>query len=167
MQPGDTVLDWGCGTGRAARKFHDHGMPTLMIDIADNCLDPIIKQIVNQEGAELHFINACIWEEEPFAEVGGDFSFACDVLEHIPEQHVHDVLRNIADCTAAYAYMQPHHRRDKWGTQGHDLELHLTVRPREWWTQQIERHFKIIEIHHEPDPRGQGGRTGYIAEARN
>lgn len=166
MQPGDTMIDWGCGTGRASRKFFDHGMPTLMIDIADNCLDPIINRIICQEDNEFYFMEACAWDIDLFKEVGADFGFCCDMLEHLPPEHVAAVLQNIADCTNAYAYLQPCHRADPMGAWVPGLELHLTVRDREWWSAQIENFFNIVETFNDPDPRGQGGRTGFIVESK-
>lgn len=166
MQGHDTMIDWGCGTGRASRKFFDHGMPTLMIDIADNCLDPVITQIVNQEDSALYFMEACVWDIDALKEVGADFGFCCDLLEHLPPEHVATVLKNIADCTNAYAYLQPCHKPDTMGAWVPGLELHLTVRDRAWWTTQIKNFFNIIETFNDPDPRGQGGRTGYIVESK-
>lgn len=166
MQGGDSLIDWGCGTGRASRKFFDHGMPTLMIDIADNCLDPVITQIVNQEDTDFYFMEACAWDIDALKEVGADFGFCCDLLEHLPPEHVATVLKNIADCTNAYAYLQPCHKPDTMGAWVPGLELHLTVRDRQWWTTQIKNFFNIIETFNDPDPRGMGGRTGYIVESK-
>lgn len=166
MQGHDTMIDWGCGTGRASRKFFDHGMPTLMIDIADNCLDPVIKQIVNQEDTDFYFMQACAWDIAAFEEVGADFGFCCDMLEHLPPEHVAAVLQNIADCTNAFAYLQPCHRPDPMGAWLPGLELHLTVHDREWWSAAIGSFFNIIETFNDPDPRGAGGRTGFIVESK-
>jgi 2-polyprenyl-3-methyl-5-hydroxy-6-metoxy-1,4-benzoquinol methylase len=33
---GCTVIDWGCGTGRAALKLHEHGLDVTAVDFAYN-----------------------------------------------------------------------------------------------------------------------------------
>ena len=38
-EEGDTLIDFGCGTGRAAQKFADMGLEVTGVDIAENALD--------------------------------------------------------------------------------------------------------------------------------
>lgn len=58
---------------------------------------------------------------------------ATDVLEHLPEEAQSEVLRCIREsCKTAILTIANH--PDPW----HDMELHLTQRPEDWWREKIE-----------------------------
>ena len=85
VKPDGLILDFGCGTGRAALALHDAGHDVLLIDFADNCRD--------EEAAGLPFLEWDLTREllPPRA-----VRLCCDVMEHIPPESVDTVIRNIA-----------------------------------------------------------------------
>lgn len=128
-----TVIDFGCGTGRAARAFKKRGHIVTGIDIAENCLDP---------GVNILLVNQCLWE--PIG-IKAEIGYCTDVMEHIPPEHVDAVLANIAACTER-SYFQIATRKDAMGRLIKDT-LHLTVKPADWWEQKLSEHFERVEAY--------------------
>jgi 2-polyprenyl-3-methyl-5-hydroxy-6-metoxy-1,4-benzoquinol methylase len=130
------VIDLGCGTGRASLKISKHN-PVTMIDISENCLD---KEVIDALSETLTFTQACLWD---FEESQHDYGFCCDVMEHIPPEKVSDVITCIASvCKRVYfrIYLNP--------DSGHFVKepLHLTVKPKEWWLEELKRYFHIDKM---------------------
>ena len=136
IKTGDTVIDFGCGTGRAAAKFQALGMKISAVDIAANCLD---------SGIELPLAVQTLWEPCPFA---AKYGFCTDTMEHIPPERVDEVLANIKICVSA-CYFQIATRPDSMGKLIEDT-LHLTVNDADWWLRKLQDHFGSVEI--EPRP---------------
>ena len=81
---GASVLDFGCGTGRASLHLHVAGLKPILLDFASNCRDP---------GAEfLPFFEVDLTEPFPMR---ADHGFCTDVMEHIPPQDTRKVLANM------------------------------------------------------------------------
>ena len=129
-----SVIDFGCGTGRAALLISEK-WPVMMLDHAENCLDDKVRQSL---GPNLRFQKQCLWE--PYERVA-DWGFCCDVLEHIPEEYVRDVIQNIKDSCREGAYLRIYLNKDNGKFSDHPL--HLTVKPFEWWEEQISSLWKI------------------------
>lgn len=124
---GDTVLDFGCGTGRAAKALQDRGFGAIGVDFAENCLDP---------GIDVPFERACLWRL-PRA-LRADFGFCCDVLEHIPERFVARALRCMSAAVRDGLYLLVDTSPDQFGATIGET-LHVTVKPAAWWAEQVER----------------------------
>jgi SAM-dependent methyltransferase len=135
-EPGKTVLDLGCGTGRAGFKI-SQTMPTTMVDISENCLDDSVRQRLADN---LIFKQACLWELD---EGHFDYGFCTDVMEHIPEEKVGRVIDSIADhCNQTYFRIYLHKDNGKFI----DEPLHLTIQPKEWWIDQITRRYNDVQV---------------------
>jgi len=132
MEPGQTLHDFGAGTGRAARRFADKGMSVLAIDHADNALEVAVP-----------FIKTCLWDMQDLPEA--DHGFCCDVMEHIPEQRVQDTLAAIRAKVRKSCYFRIATRPDQLGKLI-GQPLHLTVRSGEWWRRQVEGHFDLVDV---------------------
>jgi len=124
------VIDFGCGTGRAAQAFKDRGFGVAGIDIAENCLD---------EGIEVPLFVQTLWE--PFG-LSGDYGFCTDVMEHIPPEKVGAVLSNIA-ASVDKCYFQIATFHDGMGKLIGET-LHLTVKSAPWWREKLEEHFEWV-----------------------
>ena len=142
------VIDFGCGSGRAASKIQTiTGATVVGLDIATNCLDPDIK---------IELIECCIWETVP----KGDVGYCTDVMEHIPPEHIDAVLKNIHDNIDGETFFQICTQPAGFG-KDQDLVLHMTVRGASWWKRKLEEYFKVREW--------SEGNTGFtcIAKAKD
>ena len=132
----EKIIDFGTGTGRGAKIIHDNGNPVVMIDLADNCLDPEVKKALDPN---FRFLEECLWDE---LHVEGDYAYCTDVLEHIPPEKVDDVLKNIVKaCPKGYLNIST--IQDHFGTVLGEA-LHLTVEPWDWWAHKVQE-FATVE----------------------
>lgn len=134
-QPGETLIDWGCGSGRDAAWFANRGLQVTGFDIAANCLDPSIRNICLTVGT--------LWN--PPDDLMAEYAFSADVLEHVPPEFIHDALQAIALRTRKAAYIQVDTVEDTSGKQMNPPEiLHLTVQPAEWWGEQLRKYWGSV-----------------------
>ena len=122
-----SLVDFGCGTGRATLKLQKEGFDVLGVDIANNAIDTPVP-----------FEEACIWEK-PFK---ADWAYCCDVLEHIPPEFVEKTIENMQ---TKNCFIQVHLKEDKFGKRVNET-LHLTIKPHSWW---LEKLSKWNITHHE------------------
>jgi SAM-dependent methyltransferase len=124
LEPEGLVLDFGCGTGRAALELAKAGCDVLCIDFADNCRD--------EEAMALPFLQ---WDLTKPIPARAKFGVCTDVMEHIPPDDVATVLANVLG-SAESVFFQISTVPDALGALiGQDL--HLTVRPHGWWTERL------------------------------
>ena len=125
---GARVIDFGCGTGRASRDLWIMGdVKPVMLDFAENCLDPGGKLAVALGQMEFHVADLT----QPI-EHSADFGYCTDVMEHIAPGDVATVLKNVL-IAAKRVFFAISTVPDHFGeaTDGHPL--HLTVQPHAWW----------------------------------
>lgn len=128
MTEPDSVIDFGCGTGRAALVLHHRGYIVTAVDFAENSIE-----------VELPFVNACLWEDIGVAPVR--YGYCTDVMEHIPTEKVDDVLENITSlCDEVFFSIS--FRDDSFG-KFIDEQLHMTVRKADWWSQKLSNYGEI------------------------
>lgn len=120
LRPTGRIVDFGCGTGRAAARITDRGHDVLLVDFAPNCRD--------DEAAGLPFVELDLTEPMPLRE---RFGYCIDVMEHIPTDDVATVIRNVM-ASAARVFFQISTVPDAFGAVI-GKHLHLTVRPHQWW----------------------------------
>ena len=87
VRPTGKIIDFGCGTGRAAKLMADCGLDVLLVDFTDNSRD--------KEAQLLPFIKKDLIKK---MDIHGDYGFCTDVLEHINPFEVDDVINNIMAC---------------------------------------------------------------------
>lgn len=130
MKSGETLIDYGSGPCRATKWFQDKGLFVMGIDIAPNACETNVT-----------VVEACLWDT--LDEISpADYSFCCDVMEHIPKKKVDTVLANISRLTLKSAYFRIATRPDVFGPALLGEPLHLTVKPGVWWLEKIKGHFK-------------------------
>ena len=134
LQPGDSILDLGCGPGRLSAKLAEHYAVTA-VDFASNCLDP---------GINVPFINANLWELP--SDIHAEFGVCCDVMEHIPPEKVDDVLRNIAGAVDVGVFFRIEFSPDILG-QMIGAPLHLSLHDEAWWAAKLREHFGHVHLH--------------------
>ena len=128
MYEGDTVIDYGCGTGRGAKRFQDFGMQVTGVDFAPNALE-----------TEIPFIESCLWD---LPDIESDFAYCTDVMEHIPPEKVPDVIEGIAKRTSRGAFFNIATREDNLGRLI-GRKLHMTVMTAEAWRQVLARYWDV------------------------
>lgn len=132
---GESLIDFGSGPMRATKWFMERGMRVLGIDFAPNA----------SEHRDVAYMEACLWSL-PSDILPVDYGYCCDVMEHIPEQHVASVLNNIARLTRKAAYFRIATRPDRLGPKLIGAPLHVTIQSGEWWRRQIEQFFPLVDI---------------------
>lgn len=120
LLPGDLIVDYGCGTGRAGLRMQEAGYEPFLVDFADNARD--------EEALALPFLE---WDLALPCPVSSKWGFCCDMLEHIPERQLGPVVRNIM-ASAEVVFFQVATRPDDFGALV-GMKLHLMVRPAAWW----------------------------------
>lgn len=120
-----TLIDYGCGLGRqySEERVHDWWgvTPTLY--------DPAVPEFA----------------EKP----DGDFDGAIctDVLEHVPEEELDDLLAEIYGYARKAVFFTICCRKAKRCLPD-GKNCHVTIRPTEWWHQKLRRQVKMS-----PEPR--------------
>ena len=130
VKPKGTVIDLGCGTGRAALKIRDYGCPVILVDLVENSRDPMARQ--------LPFVKCDLRQPVP---LGAPYGFCADVMEHVPTDDVRAVIRNIM-IAAETVFFQICTVPDQCGESIGQV-LHLTVRPHEWWREVLSEHAEV------------------------
>ena len=132
-EKGASVIDFGCGTGRGGHALAKFGLSVTLVDFARNCLDPQVAAAVERK--ELKWVKADLTKRLPLE---AQYGFCCDVLEHIPEADVQRVLANVLG-SARRVFFNISTVPDHFGPVLDGAPLHLTVRPKEWWLDQLHK----------------------------
>lgn len=157
--PGATVADFGCGRGGSFKPFIDAGLRIVPVDHVD-VLDTRWRAHPSVEA----FHRANLWADQ-LPRV--DYGVCTDVMEHIPEEFVDDALLNIARAVRLGCLWTICHVPDAWGKRI-GASLHMTVKPREWWTERLRKHWSAVDVINSRDnARGLSVTTAYWTEHRN
>ena len=125
IKPGEEVIDFGAGTGRGALALRKVGAKVRMLDFAANCLDDEVRAA---QCDDFTFQQHDLTKPVP---VSAQYGYCTDVMEHIPPQHVVQVLQNIL-LAARHVFFQIACEPDVLG-QIIGQPLHLTVENHDWW----------------------------------
>lgn len=126
-----SIIDFGAGTGRGALAIYlGSGARVLMVDFAGNCLDDEVRESLSDR---LIFRQHDL--TQPLDE-RADYGYCTDVMEHLPPEHVDQVLANIVTA-ARQVYFVVSTREDRLGRLVGE-PLHLTVQPHAWWKEKLE-----------------------------
>ena len=130
-----TLVDLGCGTGRAGLALSELGFQVTLMDFAGNAID-------SQIDGKLPFVDRDLCGWWPPKE-HWDWGYCCDVMEHLPPEQVCPVLERItAHCSNVFFTI--HFGPDHFGELiGHPL--HLTVQPFAWWRGVLKIYGELIE----------------------
>jgi len=141
FQEGDTLIDFGCGSGRAGFHFFFQGFSVCLVDIAANCLDEAHVDLLSLCSERICFLQACLWDLPPSLQAA-DWIYCCDVLEHLPDHTIDRALQQMAMRCKKGGFFQIFLQDEPYGKLISE-SLHLTIRPQEWWLEKIKRHFTV------------------------
>jgi 2-polyprenyl-3-methyl-5-hydroxy-6-metoxy-1,4-benzoquinol methylase len=131
-EKGDTLIDLGCGTGRAGKALANEGLHVFLLDLVKDAVDPDII---------LPFISANLWNLPRALKF--DWIYSTDVLEHIPPCYVDATLDGMVEMTRKGGMLQIAHFQDGFGKVIGET-LHLTVEPPEWWRKKITERWPVL-----------------------
>lgn len=134
MLKGDTIIDFGCGTGRPARQLQMMGAAVTGIDHAANCLDPNVN---------INFLQCCLWDLPP--DLRASYGYCTDVMEHIPPEKVDAVLSEIRRVIRKKTIFQIATFPDGMGKRIGET-LHLSVHGLEWWEAKLSEYWESVTI---------------------
>ncbi len=137
IAPGATILDVGCGSGHAARLFHERGLTVFAADVASNAL------IAENAPCVARFVLGPAWDLPP--DLRADHAFCADVMEHLPPDRVDATLSSIRRCVAGTCFFDVSLREDRLGHLIGET-LHLTVQPLAWWVDTLRRHWPGVTV---------------------
>ena len=129
-----SLIDFGCGTGRASDRFKQLGYEVTMVDFASNA--------VEVEGID--FIESCLWSLP--SHLKADNGFCSDVMEHIPTEMVGRTLDCIHKATTDLMLFQIALTPDSCG-QLIGETLHLTIWSESQWRKELNTRW--TELHSE------------------
>jgi SAM-dependent methyltransferase len=132
MQPGETVVDAGAGSGRGAVLLEKAGLAVTLLDFCHTAVEPPAQH--------LPYIDALLWDLPPLS---FDWVYCVDVLEHIPPVHVEQVLDGLARIATKGMYLQICCVDDNCGRAIGET-LHLTVHPPAWWHPLVAARWPIL-----------------------
>ena len=140
LKPESHVIDFGCGTGRAALKIHQTvGCRVSMLDFTRNCLDDAVREAMKASGGALTFKQVDLEQRIPLQAA---FGICTDVMEHIPTDKVGLVIDNILHA-ANHVWFQISTEEDSCGELIGET-LHLTVKPYSWWMEHFTKRMATI-----------------------
>ena len=123
-----SLLDIGCGTGRAGARLRDLGWAVDFMDFVQATKEqPFFKQNLWSP-----------WKREWPA--SWEYGYCCDVMEHIPPKKTDAVQKNITT-HCRNSFFTIHFGPDHFG--GGDL--HLNVKPFTWWRDKLKEHGTLKE----------------------
>lgn len=121
-----SLIDFGCGTGRAGVRLADAGASVVLVDFTNNSRDESARSLP----FERHDLTKPLKQS-------AEYGFCTDVMEHIPTGDVALVVQNVM-AAAATVFFQISTVPDSMGALI-GQPLHLTVRPHQWWQDLFER----------------------------
>ena len=145
-----TVLDAGCGTGKGGVALQQQAFHVKLCDLTDHGL--------TLEARALPFTAACLWQDlsavyrgfGPFQRTKFDFTYCCDVLEHIPPQFTMLAIDQLLRVSRYGLFLSVSLVSDYFGVWA-GRPLHQTVQSFTWWRDSLAELGTVLDardLHH-------------------
>ena len=134
-----TIIEYGCGRGQLRQRLPHKSY--IGVDVAS----ALKKDAKNWKDNEM-FVHADIRWYQPKQKY--DVSISMDVLEHIEEDSLDSVIKNMisaGDICILGISCRPAVIKSPTGEN-----LHLTVKPPSWWAKKVRKHGNIIHTNVSP-----------------
>jgi 2-polyprenyl-3-methyl-5-hydroxy-6-metoxy-1,4-benzoquinol methylase len=139
-----TVLDAGCGSGKAGLALAAEGFDVTLCDLTDAGLV--------EDAKSLPFQTACLWQDLwQVARAKGhpnrqrfDYVYCCDVLEHIPPQFTMLAINQLLRVAAKGVFLSISLVPDNFGVWIGE-SLHHTVQPFTWWRDNLRELGDLVD----------------------
>lgn len=132
------LIDLGAGNGEALRYFAQHELEVKGVDIS-----AYAALQLREEGYDVR--QASLDDLSMFPTGLFHIGFCNDVIEHVPEELVRPSLEEMARVSRDYLMISvcptPSHHLSQEGDN-----LHLTVRPQEWWEEELGRLGEVTQV---------------------
>lgn len=139
IRSGENLLEIGCSKGyliKALRLLDIEAYGTDVSTYAINHVDPEVKEFCRLSTNEDPF---------PFKK-NFDWVITKDVLEHIPENHLHDTFASINGYCKKMYHVIPLGDNDKFRIPEYHLDKsHVTIKDENWWEEFFNSHGWKIE----------------------
>ncbi len=136
---GESVIDWGSGRGAGGIALNAlYGLRSAYVDhvALEGTPDTLIISLWDKKAGMLR----------------ADYSYCCDVMEHIPPQFTMLVAARIIQCAKKGAFFSISFAPDFFG-KFVGAPLHLTVKPFTWWRDSLRELGTVV---HAIDLMGEG-----------
>ncbi len=147
-----TLLDAGCGVGRATAAFVDAGFEAVGVDIT---LKGVGQEI--REAYAGRFFECTLWDM-PKEWAAFDFIFCVDVMEHIHPTMVGATLSELSRLCGGAAYFNIALFPDGFGARIGEA-LHLSLFSADEWEEKLSGYFGSVERLEE-----SGGSVSFLCE---
>lgn len=131
-----SMIDVGCGNGWALRYFKDRKKQVTGADVSTIGVDRLRRQQLTVAHCSAHELGK-VWHKE------FDLYLSTDCFEHLHPDHVNRAIISAFHITKKYLALKICPRVDvskRWKGKIIDHDLHLTVKPVEWWREQFLQH---------------------------
>jgi SAM-dependent methyltransferase len=128
----DSVLDFGCAKGFLVYALNLLGKNAIGVDISKYALDNSLQQVKDK----VFFLDKKLSEMNIFT----DLLIAKDVLEHIPENEIDDVLLEFYKVSKQVFLVIPLGDNDSFRIREYEIDkTHVTKKDEEWWFSKIKK----------------------------
>lgn len=127
-----SVLDVGCGPGWCVTEFLKRKYVTRGIEPCGYLYKHELRVL-----AGLDIVKKFKADQLPFNADTFDLVFSTDVLEHVPEAEAQKAIREMVRVSKKYIFCTISFIK---AVCFPELNLHCTIRPREWWQAEFEKY---------------------------
>jgi 2-polyprenyl-3-methyl-5-hydroxy-6-metoxy-1,4-benzoquinol methylase len=129
------ILDVGCGDGSFLRGLHSKGYKDLT-GVDFTTIDLSISS------GDINYISSFA-DNLPFKDNEIDLLTSSEMLEHIHEDNIHDVLKEFKRVCNGTLLLTCSHRYSGESHEGKNL--HFLVRDKSWWETTLSKYFVVLD----------------------